>query len=145
MSLQRMSKAASQPGRFQVEPLARPNSGSTPPTNLMGPLPEYLIDAFQRNVLFLDIRMEHVEEHAEAGMTDILAQLLRVGQRVDEVGLVAIERFDRYSQLVLRQGRAHRLETFDRPRPFIGRAAAARQVPDRRVNGSAQTLGPEFR
>ncbi len=65
MSLQRMSKAASQPGRFQVEPLARPNSGSTPPTNLMGPLPEYLIDAFQRNVLFLDILRRRGDEEIE--------------------------------------------------------------------------------
>jgi len=41
------------------------NSGSTPPTNLMGPLPEYLIDAFQRNVLFLDILRRRGDEEIE--------------------------------------------------------------------------------
>ena len=65
MSHQQMSMGVSPPSHFSAERLALPNSELAPPSNLMGSLPEYLIDAFQRNVLFLDILRRRGDEEIE--------------------------------------------------------------------------------
>ena len=65
MSHQQMSMGVSPPGRFSADRLALSNLELAPPSNLIGSLPKYLIDAFQRNILFLDILRRRGNEEIE--------------------------------------------------------------------------------
>ncbi|MFY9655591.1 MAG: DUF3141 domain-containing protein, partial [Methylocystis sp.] len=60
MTNQLMPKPASAPSRFSEELLAFSN-----PFSALTALPEYMVDAFQRNVLFLDLLRQRGDEEIE--------------------------------------------------------------------------------
>ena len=65
MANQLMSKAASAPSRFSEELLTFTNPSSASSANFVTAWPEYMVDAFQRNVLFLDLLRQRGNEEIE--------------------------------------------------------------------------------
>ena len=65
MANQLMSKPASAPSRFSEELLTFTNPSSASSANFVTAWPEYMVDAFQRNVLFLDLLRRRGNEEIE--------------------------------------------------------------------------------
>ena len=65
MANQLMSKPASAPSRFSEELFAFSNPSSASSANFVTAWPEYMVDAFQRNVLFLDLLRQRGNEEIE--------------------------------------------------------------------------------
>jgi hypothetical protein len=65
MANQLMSKPASAPSRFSEELLTFTNPSSASSANFVTAWPEYMVDAFQRNVLFLDLLRQRGNEEIE--------------------------------------------------------------------------------
>src|SRR5512145_1141190 len=85
------------------------------------------------DVLLLDVGVEGVEQDADSRMADLARQRLRVGGRVEEERLEAVQRLDRERDSVALQRVSERLVTLDGALPLVGGPAPARQVPDRAV------------
>jgi hypothetical protein len=65
MTVESNSKPASATGPFGLELLAFPKASAAAAGNLMTSWPEYMVDAFQRSVLFLDLLRERGNEQIE--------------------------------------------------------------------------------
>ena len=65
MANQLMSKPVSAPSRFSEELFAFSNASSASSANFVTAWPEYMVDAFQRNVLFLDLLRQRGNEEIE--------------------------------------------------------------------------------
>ena len=65
MENQLMSKPAAAPSRFSHELFAFPSPSSASSANFMTTWSEYMVDAFQRNVLFLDLLRQRGDEEIE--------------------------------------------------------------------------------
>jgi len=65
MTQQLLSQPKSKQNRFGLGLPEFPHVSFTSATDFIGPLPEYLVDAFQRNVLFLDLLRRRGDEEIE--------------------------------------------------------------------------------
>jgi hypothetical protein len=75
MAHQAISSSAAAPGRSAIGSIAVSNSRPTASADLMTALPEYLVDAFQRNILFLDILRQRGDEEVEITSTPMATVL----------------------------------------------------------------------
>src|SRR5690606_14695543 len=96
-------------------------------------------------MLLLDVRVERVEQQADARMADRLAQRDAIGDRVEEVRLEAVERFDRKRHAVLVERFAELLVALDGTLPLVSGPTPAGKVADRRVERTRELRRPEIR
>ena len=86
MANQLMSKPVSAPSRFSEELFAFSNASSASSANFVTAWPEYMVDAFQRNVLFLDLLRQRGNEEIEITSRP-MATVLRFDHEVLMSGL----------------------------------------------------------
>ena len=139
-----MSKPASAPSRFSEELFAFSNPSSASSANFVTAWPEYMVDAFQRNVLFLDLLRQRGNEEIE-----ITSRPMSTVLRFDYEALMSGLSLRSADQLcALSHHAAARCR--DRPAQTTGRGGGSagwsrarhRRVQDRKRNRRRSECGP---
>jgi hypothetical protein len=84
-----------------------------------------------RDALFLDVRVERVIHHPQVRVIDLAAEAGRVGGRIEEVALEAVEVFEHQRHAGLFGVVGQIPEELGAPLPFVRRGAFARELADR--------------
>ena len=96
------------------------------------------------DVLLFDVGVKGVEQNADVGVVDLSAEFVGIGGSVQKVSLEAVERFYRERDAIGGESVAQLLQAIDRILPFIGGAAAAGEIADGAVHGTAKDSGSGF-
>ncbi len=88
--------------------------------------------------------MVGIEENANLGMIDFTAESNGIGSGIQEVSFVTVQGLDGDSNAVLVEYRAELLEAFHCSIPLVGRAAAAGQITNRRIERTSDKMSRPF-
>src|SRR5438477_11547945 len=91
------------------------------------------------HILLFDVGVESVEQRADIGVRDLIAQRFSIGGGVQKKRLETIERFDGERDIVLCKRGPEGLIAFDRPLPLVAGAAASWQI----THGTVERSGDD--
>src|SRR6185312_460626 len=92
------------------------------------------------DILLFDVGVEGVEQNADIGVIDFVAKARGIHGRIEEISFEAIQLLDRQRDAIGGERIADRLQTFDRPLPFIAGAASSGEIADRTVHGAGENF-----
>ena len=86
------------------------------------------------NRLLFDVGVKRIQQDADRRIADRLAQLRRIGDRVEEIRFEPVQRLERDVDTRGMDRRRKALPAVHRPFPFLGRATMTGQIADGRVH-----------
>ena len=96
-------------------------------------------------ILLFDVGVKSIEQDADVWVIHLIAERCGIGGSIQKESLETVEWFDRKRGPISGKSVAQLLQTIDRPLPFIGRAAASRQVADGAVHPVRKVFRRQYR